>query len=83
MASDGSTDGNLASVVVTVDEASCAGDCNGDGAVAVDELVRAVDVALGIAALERCPASDTSADDAVTIDEVLRAVRAALEGCGD
>ena len=59
----------------------CAGDCNGDGLVTVDELVRAVNIALGSAALDVCRASDVDADGSVGIDELVRAVNAALQGC--
>jgi hypothetical protein len=62
--------------------AACVGDCGGDGAVTVDELVVAVTIALGSAGSERCTAVDVNADGAVTIDEIVGAVKAALEGCG-
>jgi hypothetical protein len=61
--------------------ASCAGDCSGDGEVAVDELIFAVDVALGRAALEGCKSVDGDGNGKVTIDEVVGAVDAALAGC--
>jgi len=38
--------------------ARCAGDCNGDGQVTVDEVVTAVSIARGDATLSRCPAAD-------------------------
>lgn len=63
-------------------EAACPGDCNGDGVVTVDEIVRAVAIALGIDALEACPASDGNGDGQVTVDELLRSVAMALDGCG-
>jgi hypothetical protein len=78
-ASDGSTDGNLAFVTVTVGGVICAGDCDGSGAVDIEELVRGVDIALDVFALDHCPAFDTSADGAVRIDELVRAI--ALHGC--
>jgi hypothetical protein len=59
----------------------CAGDCNGDGAVTVDELVTAVSIALGSAGLERCPAVNVQEDTVVTINELIAAVNAALAGC--
>ncbi|MDX2170302.1 MAG: multiheme c-type cytochrome [Deltaproteobacteria bacterium] len=61
----------------------CAGDCNGDGAVTVDELVTAVSIALGSAGLERCSAVNTAEDTVVTISELIAAVNAALGGCPD
>ena len=80
-ASDGSTDGNLASVAVTVGGALCAGDCNGDRQVEIDELVRGIDIALGLVTLDQCPVFDGNGDGTVTIDELLRAIAAALHGC--
>ncbi|MBI3782076.1 MAG: beta-propeller fold lactonase family protein [Deltaproteobacteria bacterium] len=60
----------------------CAGDCNGDGEVTVDELVRAVSIALGEQASSGCVAADTNADGSVTIEEIIAAVNKALNGCG-
>lgn len=59
----------------------CYGDCNGNGEVSVDELVRAVNIALGSQSLGTCPASDSDLSGEVTIDELLLAVTAALNGC--
>jgi hypothetical protein len=59
----------------------CTGDCNADGAVTVDELVRGVNVALGSAELAACDALDANGDAAVTINEVVKAVNNALNGC--
>ncbi len=62
-------------------QALCPGDCNGDGSVTIDELVRAVNVALGTAPQRICPAVDTNGDGQVTIDELIQAVRIVLSGC--
>lgn len=59
----------------------CAGDCNGDDVVAVDELIRAVAIALEQTAPDACPGLDHDGDG-VRIDDLLRAVAAALHGCG-
>ena len=59
----------------------CLGDCNGNEAVTVDELVKGVNIALGTAALDECSAFDWSGDGKVTVDEILTAVNAALNGC--
>lgn len=61
--------------------AQCPGDCNADGAVAINELVTAVAIALGEQPVDACAAADTSDDGAVTINELLSAVAAALDGC--
>lgn len=60
----------------------CAGDCDADGAVAINELIRGVAIALGNGALDECPVFDGDGDGAVGISELVRAVNAALAGCG-
>lgn len=55
-----------------------AGDCDGDGTVSVDELVRAVGIALESAPLAACPAADRDGDGTVRIDELIAALGAAL-----
>jgi hypothetical protein len=60
---------------------ACPGDCNEDGIVTVDELVRGVGVALGDLALSACPALDLNGNGDVTIDELVNAVNGALNGC--
>ena len=60
---------------------ACVGDCDEDGTVAIDELVKAVNIALGSAAVSVCPAADRNGNGMVTIDELLAAVNAALGGC--
>ncbi|MFN8642345.1 MAG: hypothetical protein U0802_12080 [Candidatus Binatia bacterium] len=62
--------------------AECAGDCNGDAAVGVNELVAGVNVALGNAAVETCPAFDQNQDGRVTVDELIAGVNGLLYGCG-
>jgi len=59
----------------------CAGDCGADGHVAVDELVRAVNIALGAASIDSCRAADSNADGDVSIAEVIAAVANALNDC--
>lgn len=71
--------------VILVDAAplECIGDCNGDGIVTIDEIVRGVDMALGGAAVEQCPAFDCNRSGlGVFINCVVVAVRNALNGCG-
>lgn len=59
----------------------CAGDCDGDGTVSIDELVVAIGIANGAAALDACRAIDANGDGAITIDEIVDAVVAAFR-CG-
>lgn len=61
--------------------ARCGGDCNGDGAITIDELVAAVAEALGNAGV-RCPSVDRNGDGNVQIDDLIALVAGALEGCG-
>jgi hypothetical protein len=79
VASVGSPFSNEASVNVAPPR--CAGDCNGDGAVTVDELLTAVNIALGNAPVGQCPAFDVNGDGAVTVNEILAGVNNALNGC--
>ena len=54
------------------------GDCGADGVVSVDELVRAVGIALGLEPVAGCAAADANRDGAVSIDEITTAIAAAL-----
>lgn len=60
---------------------SCFGDCGGDGAVSVAELIRSVNVALGATELGTCYPADQNHDGQVSIDELVFAVRNSLQGC--
>ena len=59
----------------------CAGDCNGDGMVPVNELITGVNIALGNAAVDACPAFDRDGNGQVAVNELIAAVNAALSGC--
>lgn len=59
---------------------TCVGDCNGDAAVTIDELLSMVNIALGSGS-SPCAAGDANADGEITIDEILMAVNAALTAC--
>jgi hypothetical protein len=54
------------------------GDCNRNGTVAIDELVRGVNIALGDAPVNTCAPFDRVADGRVTVDELVRGVANAL-----
>jgi 6-phosphogluconolactonase (cycloisomerase 2 family) len=58
---------------------TCPADCNANGAVAINELVACVAVALG--ASNPCTACDLNRDGSVTINELIAAVNAALRSC--
>ena len=59
----------------------CRGDCNSDGTVKIDELLRGVAIALGEQSTGACPSSDTNSDGFVRIDELMAALASALYGC--
>jgi len=61
----------------------CVGDCNGDQAVAINEIILGVNIALNVVATTQCPELDVNTDGRVAINELIAAVNAALIGCGD
>jgi len=60
---------------------ACAGDCNGNGQVTVDDLVLAVNIALGSQPVARCAAVDRDGNGVVSVAELVTAVTRALNGC--
>lgn len=60
---------------------SCSADCDGSGRVGVNELILAVNIALGSADQTQCPASDTNRDGSVSIDELVNGVARSVSGC--
>jgi cysteine-rich repeat protein len=70
-----------ASPTVTPPVAGCAGDCDGDDAVGINELVLAVNIALDLQPLTQCPAADLDAGGSVSIDELVTAINRSLGGC--
>jgi uncharacterized protein YfaP (DUF2135 family) len=63
--------------------AQCTGDCDDDGAVAIDELITGVNIALGFATAGDCAAIDVDGDGQVAVNELVAAVAAALGTCAD
>ncbi|MEO8604585.1 MAG: Ca2+-dependent phosphoinositide-specific phospholipase C [bacterium] len=61
---------------------TCAGDCNGDRQVDIEELVTAVGDALDPLASTPCTAADVDGDGTVFVNELIAAVGHALDGCG-
>lgn len=59
----------------------CTGDCDGNGAVPINELILAVNISTGAAPASACPAADRDGSLSVTIDELIAAVGNALNGC--
>ena len=58
--------------------ATCCGDCNGDGSVAINELITLVNIALGSQPDDGCAGS---CDSLIDITDLIRAVNNALTGC--
>jgi len=70
-----------ASLLFAAPVRACIGDCDGDGHVAINELMQGVNIALGLEPMSQCPEFDRAGDADVAIDEILAAVKAALDGC--
>jgi hypothetical protein len=59
----------------------CQGDCGGDGAVTIDELLLGVNIALDLKPVDVCTAFDVNDSGEVTINELIGAIANALRGC--
>ena len=68
-------------LVASPSSAQCVGDCNGDGMVAINELITGVNIALGATPLSQCPSFDLNGDNMVGINELITAVNNALGVC--
>jgi hypothetical protein len=71
----------VAAATATAPPRLCAGDCNGDGVIAVNEVIIGVNISLGTAPVSRCPALDGDANGIVQVNELIAAVRSLLNGC--
>jgi hypothetical protein len=65
---------------------SCAGDCDGNNQVTINELLLMVNISLGSSDISLCPAGDVTGnggvpDGEITVDELIRAVNNALGTC--
>ncbi|HSQ00093.1 MAG TPA: hypothetical protein VL049_22950, partial [Candidatus Dormibacteraeota bacterium] len=61
--------------------APCVGDCNRDGTVTIDELLRGIRIALGLDTTAACYSMDASSNGVVSIEELITGVQRALSGC--
>jgi hypothetical protein len=65
----------------------CVGDCGGTGEVSIDDLIRMVNIALGLQSIcpsggmGGCLAGDSSCTCDISVDEIVQAVNNALNGC--
>jgi hypothetical protein len=71
----------LAAALAAPADALCIGDCNGDGLVAINELIVGVGIALGSDAVTACSAFDQNGDGTVAVAELVGGVNNALDGC--
>ena len=71
----------LACLLPRVASAICVGDCNGDGKVTIDELLRGVGIILGRFPIEPCAALDCMQTGTVSIACLIQGVNNALVGC--
>src|SRR5262249_55465516 len=60
---------------------ACSGDCGGDGAVTIDDLVLMVNITLGGADAARCAKGDVNGDAQIGVAEIVGAVNESLTGC--
>lgn len=73
----------LATAPATATAQSCAGDCDLDCVVSVDELLTMVNAALDEGEVGRCRAGDGDRSGGITVEEILGGVVNALEGCAN
>lgn len=59
----------------------CPCDCDRSGVVTIAEVIAAVNIALGLAHADGCPAADANGDGQVSVNELVAGVNAALLGC--
>ncbi|MGH7786881.1 MAG: hypothetical protein ACRERC_08445 [Candidatus Binatia bacterium] len=59
----------------------CAGDCDGNGAVGVNELTRSLNIVLNGLPLTECDAADADGNGQIGITDLLAAVSSSLDGC--
>jgi hypothetical protein len=74
-------DQNAVSIAGPALSVACPGDCSGDLAVTIDEVLLGVNIALGATPVAACQEMDSGGNGSVEIDELLQAVNAALIGC--
>jgi outer membrane protein assembly factor BamB len=67
--------------VVALGLPSCLGDCNNDHKVAIDELVRGVDIGLGRDPMGECPRFDADSSGDLSVDELVGGVGNSIAGC--
>jgi hypothetical protein len=61
----------------------CAGDCNADGRISVDEIVLSVGIAVSGFDIEQCDAADIDGNGEVSVDELVVIIDNAMSECGE
>ena len=59
----------------------CAGDCDGNSQVQIDEIIKLINIVFGSLPLSACDAGDLDHSGDITVDEVIAAVNSALSSC--
>jgi len=67
--------------VVPAFAAPCVGDCNNNGAVAVNELILGVNISLEKRDLSECPGFDRNGNGVIAVNELILGVNSSLDGC--
>lgn len=75
------TTGNTRTPTPTLGPIPCVGDCDANGAVAVNELVTGVNIALDRAPVTECADFDIDGSETVSVNELVSGVNALLRGC--
>jgi len=76
-----STPPDPTSTATPAPSAMCAGDCDGNGTVTVNEIVMLVGIALEQVPIGSCEAGNRDGDLQITVSEILTAVNRALGSC--
>jgi len=71
-----------ATATLTPTFGGCGGDCDGNEAVFINELIVGINMLLGSASIAACPAGDIDGDGGITVDELVAAAGNANFGCG-
>jgi hypothetical protein len=60
----------------------CICDCDNNGTVTVNEIIRGVNIVLGNQSIDFCLSLDRDGDDQIHVSDLVQAVNDALNGCG-
>lgn len=71
----------LGILTIPAQSLACVGDCDGNGTVAINELILGVNMSLGTAPLSACAAFDANGDDEIGINELVTGVNNSTGTC--